>query len=54
VVDPEMAKSSYTMETITMFANLASLCSHWEQFAAINGRVCEGTPTYFILQYESL
>jgi len=26
VVDPEMAKSSYTMESITMFANLASRC----------------------------
>ncbi|ONK69517.1 uncharacterized protein A4U43_C05F23810 [Asparagus officinalis] len=26
VIDPEMAKSSYTMESITMFANLASRC----------------------------
>nr|GMD21205.1 serine/threonine-protein kinase PBS1 [Ipomoea batatas] len=26
VIDPEMSKSSYTMESVTMFANLASRC----------------------------
>lgn len=26
VIDPEMSRSSYTMESITMFANLASRC----------------------------